>query len=631
MIQNSSTDLMMRAPEQLSMEELEAIGEKFVKKQNMQQKNILASVSYHWPNGVLYYTIDAAFDSTERATIAAGMKMVEDNSCIRFVARTNENDYVDIIPGGGGCYAQVPYRTGRGRMEIGLQRNGCVYEKVVVHELLHSLGFMHEMNRPDRDTYITINWSNIVNSGAAQFYKDEWVGTTPTLPECDDSGNSDGTDYSGCYSGWFTDACQLGYDYTSIMHYGLTSFAIDSSQWVMTPVDTSVTFTGNSVLSALDIAKMECLYYCDGTNPGTCGGHKYGDSGVIESSGLSRGGGCKWLLRVDDGYGIKLSIESFSIACASGSLMVYDGPDDSGTGTNYCDSSVPSLIQSADSSLYIVYTSTDAGNSFKGAWEKVEIICCDSVQLTSTKSDFTDSAYQSLLMGTWTKESNEINDRPIYKKGSYYLAVKTVSTGFIPSWVATSTPGSGSGFMFGGSRAPKCPHAVSVWTYFSQNSGNIEDDDSLKVTCGAQCTGAVPTTPTGATVDHDGSNTAGSIITYTCAGGNKVYAMCGNDGQWNPTAVSCDSSVTAGPVTTAGPATTTQAPACTWKLLKNKTLKGAKKMGRPKKSKSAGACLNMCKKKNGCAGIIFKKRKCAMFKSYKKIAKQKKTTAGACV
>ena len=40
-----------------------------------------------------------------------------------------------------------------------------------------------------------------------------------------------------------------------------------------------------------------------------------GDSGVIESSGLSRGGGCKWLLRVDDGFGIKLTFESFSVRC----------------------------------------------------------------------------------------------------------------------------------------------------------------------------------------------------------------------------------------------------------------------------------------------------------------------------
>ena len=60
------------------------------------------------------------------------------------------------------------------------------------------------------------------------------------------------------------------------------------------------------------------------------------------------------------------------IACATGSLTVYNGPDDRGTGIAYCDSDIPNIIQSADSSLYIVYTSTDAGNSFKGTWEKVE-------------------------------------------------------------------------------------------------------------------------------------------------------------------------------------------------------------------------------------------------------------------
>ena len=135
--------------------------------------------SYHWPNGILYYSIDAAFSAAERAVIASGFTHVEENSCIRlssskcyltsqfslrFVARTDQHDYVDIVPGGGGCYAQIPYRAGRGRMEIGLQQNGCVYLKVVVHELLHSLGFMHEQCRPDRDQYIDMHWGKDRNS-----------------------------------------------------------------------------------------------------------------------------------------------------------------------------------------------------------------------------------------------------------------------------------------------------------------------------------------------------------------------------------------------------------------------------------------------------------------------------------
>ena len=79
-------------------------------------------------------------------------------------------------------------------MEIGLQQTGCVTLKVVVHELLHSLGFMHEMNRPDRDSYVSMVWSNIQADGASQFFKDAWDGTDDSnLPEtCPYSGQPDG-------------------------------------------------------------------------------------------------------------------------------------------------------------------------------------------------------------------------------------------------------------------------------------------------------------------------------------------------------------------------------------------------------------------------------------------------------
>ena len=46
-------------------------------------------------------------------------------------------------------------------MELGLHKNGCIYVRTVVHELLHSLGFMHEQSRPDRDDFIRIEWWNL--------------------------------------------------------------------------------------------------------------------------------------------------------------------------------------------------------------------------------------------------------------------------------------------------------------------------------------------------------------------------------------------------------------------------------------------------------------------------------------
>ena len=37
--------------------------------------------SYHWPNGIMYYTIDAAFSASERAVIASGEVLLSAGNC----------------------------------------------------------------------------------------------------------------------------------------------------------------------------------------------------------------------------------------------------------------------------------------------------------------------------------------------------------------------------------------------------------------------------------------------------------------------------------------------------------------------------------------------------------------------
>ena len=89
------------------------------------------------------------------------------------------------------------------------------------------------------------------------------------------------------------------------------SFALNSQQPVMIPTDTSVTSTGNTVLSALDIQKIQCLYYCDGTNNGTCGGHLYGEiKGQILTDlnqVIFRG---KWRHRIGGSQNLQVAVES---------------------------------------------------------------------------------------------------------------------------------------------------------------------------------------------------------------------------------------------------------------------------------------------------------------------------------
>ena len=61
-------------------------------------------------------------------------------------------------------------RLGRGAQRCQLQPNTyCEHAYTIQHEFTHALGVWHIQNRPDRDQYVTINWSNIPQSSYINF------------------------------------------------------------------------------------------------------------------------------------------------------------------------------------------------------------------------------------------------------------------------------------------------------------------------------------------------------------------------------------------------------------------------------------------------------------------------------
>lgn len=88
-------------------------------------------------------------------------------------------------------------------------------KQVVLHEMLHNMGFWHEQNRADRDTYVDVIWENINPEFHGQFVKNQDLARD--LPNCIVGRQAE---YDNCDSGLLGNTYGLPYDYQSIMHYG---------------------------------------------------------------------------------------------------------------------------------------------------------------------------------------------------------------------------------------------------------------------------------------------------------------------------------------------------------------------------------------------------------------------------
>lgn len=161
------------------------------------------------------------------------MDAIELVSCIRFTPRKNSKDFLNIFSGKH-CKSNLG-RTGGGQ-PLSLNWRICFEKGIIIHELLHALGYIHMHNRPDRDKYVKILWKNIDPNWFNEFNR-----VDPS------NFNHLGTPY----------------DYQSIMHYGATAFTKNGAVTIRTNEPIGQRYG----LSEGDIRRINNKYSCKTNTP----------------------------------------------------------------------------------------------------------------------------------------------------------------------------------------------------------------------------------------------------------------------------------------------------------------------------------------------------------------------------
>ncbi|VDO36460.1 unnamed protein product, partial [Brugia timori] len=94
-----------------------------------------------WPSARIPYAISSQYSPYSRSIIAAAMEEYMKHTCVRWVPRSvKDYDYIYIVPDRG-CYSMVGKTGGKQAVSLG---TGCIQKGIVMHELMHAVGFFHE-------------------------------------------------------------------------------------------------------------------------------------------------------------------------------------------------------------------------------------------------------------------------------------------------------------------------------------------------------------------------------------------------------------------------------------------------------------------------------------------------------
>lgn len=197
-------------------------------------KNGIIDESFRWTNATIpFYIEESHFNDSEVETILSAIKEFHTKTCLRFTPYTlTDNNWVFITGNESGCWSSVGM-IGEGGQQLNVNSPKCVRKGIVIHELLHAVGFYHQQSASNRDDYVKILWENIQTGKEFNFRKYD-------VKEV--------TDFD------------TAYDYSSIMHYSGKSFSKNGNQTIL-PLSSNITQLGQrDGFTDIDLAKLNRMY-----------------------------------------------------------------------------------------------------------------------------------------------------------------------------------------------------------------------------------------------------------------------------------------------------------------------------------------------------------------------------------
>jgi len=185
-------------------------------------------------------------------------RSLTEHTCVRLWPRTNQVPYIKI-GNFGGCNSHVGRSRSDGYQKLSLM-GACTPFVVVMHEIMHALGFYHEQQRPDRDNYVAVNMNNVKESKLKAYQK------------LDVSIDSFGSPF----------------DLDSVMLYRPYQYAVDKSIPTLVNKTDGLPLRNNKHWTKEDIRQINAMYECENK-------HKFcrslpeivGDAEIQQANGMT--------------------------------------------------------------------------------------------------------------------------------------------------------------------------------------------------------------------------------------------------------------------------------------------------------------------------------------------------------